>query len=218
MFLRPFLEGCDSELMGCLTVGRLWTSQVVCPCQTVGRAFPLEMPAPGWHSDPQVAVDMYLGTQGTPSGRASLGQAYADPDPATQGLRVWLWFSFHSHPACSVFVSQETPGLGRTRAACSLVQQKIVLCSLCYHRRSWLCCDSGKWPKPYSPAWDNGCRLLLTYHERASFWHFCLKREEERGKFSFTVYTILITKCFCTLHLFYSITHTPSHQKLALAT
>lgn len=40
-----------------------------------------------------------LGTQGTPRGRARLGQARADPDPATRGPRVQLWFGFHSHPA-----------------------------------------------------------------------------------------------------------------------
>lgn len=116
-----------------------------------------------------------------------------------------------------------------SRPSCSfrqvlLIQRHLVWeepvqpCSLWCNRRCCIWCDSGKWPKPDLPAWDSGCRLVLTYHERMSFWHLCLKREEERGKFSFTVYTILITKCFCTLHLFYSITHTPSHQKLALET
>lgn len=97
-------------------------------------------------------------------------------------------------------------------------EEPVQPCSLWCNRRCWIWCDSGKWPKPDLPAWDSGCRLVLTHHERVSFWHLCLKREEERGKFSFTVYTILITKCFCTLHLFYSVTYTPSHQKLALET
>lgn len=35
-----------------------------------------------------------------------------------------------------------------------------------------------------------------------SFGHLYLEKEEERGEFSFTVYTILITKSFCTLHFF----------------
>lgn len=44
-----------------------------------------------------VAVEVYLGTQGTPRGRARLGQACADPDPAIQEPGVQLWFGFHSH-------------------------------------------------------------------------------------------------------------------------
>lgn len=114
-----------------------------------------------------VAVEVYLGAQGTPRGRARLGQACADPDPAIQEPGVQLWFGFHSHPAHSVFVSQETPVLGRTCAALLTVVQQV--CSVWYNRKGWVCYDSGKWPKLDSPAWDNGCRLLLTYHKRVSF-------------------------------------------------
>lgn len=80
-----------------------------------------------------------------------------------------------------------------------VVKQKVL-----YLIPSW----QMDWPKSDSSALGSadallncrGCRLVFTYCERMSFWHLCLKREEERGKFSFTVYTILITKFFCTLH------------------
>lgn len=63
-------------------VGHLWTSQVVCPCHTVGGAFLLEMPAPGWHSDPR-------GCGGVPGDPGNTqGQSQAGP-----GL-CWSWSSY----------------------------------------------------------------------------------------------------------------------------
>lgn len=60
------------------------------------------------------------------------------------------------------------------------------------------------------PAWDavgvlldpNGCRQLDT-----SAWK--RRGKKKRGKSSFTVYTILITKIFCTLHFLFHYLHPP---------
>lgn len=93
----------------------------------------MEMPAPGWHSDPQVAMVVSLETQGTPRGRArarQLGRAVLALIPIQLLKSQEFGFGLVFTPMLLIqtgFAHPETPGLGRARAALLTVVQQNVL-------------------------------------------------------------------------------------------
>lgn len=74
------------------------------------------MPAPGWHSDPQGTLEVYLGKH--PGAEPGWARPLLILMQQFKGQE--FGFGFHSG-----FVSQDTPGLGRA----------LQPCSLCYSRR-----------------------------------------------------------------------------------